>query len=391
MNYTIPDYYKKFHCIAGDCPDTCCAGWAIMIDDGSLKRYRELAGPLGNRLRNSIDWKESSFQQYDHRCAFLNEENLCDLYAEGGAGMLCRTCRNYPRHIEEFEGIREISLSLSCMEAAKLILGCEEPVRFLTMGKGGEEEYPDFDFFLYTKLADARDVMMRILQNREVPMRIRMSMVLALGHDLQRRIRVGELYQIDELLARYERPGAAKRFEEEMAKYEITGQERFGLMEEMFGLFEKLEVLKDDFPDYIKHMKEVLFAGGSNAYCWNYQEFEQQAGAESLFKETWERYGEQLMVYFVFTYFCGAVYDEQAYGKVKLAVISTLLIQEMCRAVWQEKARKGQEGEFSFDDLIDIAHRYSREAEHSDHNLNVLEQLWKKEECYRLEKLLSVI
>ena len=29
---------------------------------------------------------------------------------------------------------------------------------------------------------------------------------------------------------------------------------------------------------------------------------------------------EQLMVYFVFTYFCGAVYDEQAYGKLKFAV-----------------------------------------------------------------------
>lgn len=26
MQYIIPHYYKKFVCIGGDCPDTCCAG-----------------------------------------------------------------------------------------------------------------------------------------------------------------------------------------------------------------------------------------------------------------------------------------------------------------------------------------------------------------------------
>lgn len=218
-----------------------------------------------------------------------------------------------------------------------------------------------------------------------------MSMVLSLGHDLQRRIRGGKWYQIDGLLARYEKPGAEVRFEAKLAGYKITGRERFGLMEEMFGLFEQLEVLKNDFPDYVKHMREILFDGGMDAYHDHDQEFERQAGAESPFRETWERYGEQLMVYFIFTYFCGAVYDEQAYGKVKLAVVSTLLIQEMCRAVWQEKVRQGQKEGVSFDDLVDIAHRYSREAEHSDYNLSVLEQIGKREECYRLENLLRVI
>ena len=32
MLYTYPHYYKKFQCIASDCEDTCCAGWAITID-----------------------------------------------------------------------------------------------------------------------------------------------------------------------------------------------------------------------------------------------------------------------------------------------------------------------------------------------------------------------
>ena len=41
MQITFPSYYKKFSCIADACPDTCCAGWQIMIDD---KIFRDLSG-----------------------------------------------------------------------------------------------------------------------------------------------------------------------------------------------------------------------------------------------------------------------------------------------------------------------------------------------------------
>ena len=108
MEYIYPDYYKKFQCIAERCEDTCCAGWGIVIDDKSLKKYKEYKGGFGNRLHNSIDWKEKSFEQTDKRCAFLNESNLCDIYSEAGENMLCMTCRRYPRHYEEYENLREV-------------------------------------------------------------------------------------------------------------------------------------------------------------------------------------------------------------------------------------------------------------------------------------------
>ena len=128
MEFTFPNYYKEFSCIAGSCPDTCCAGWQIVIDNKTLKKYQHFKGPFHNRLHNDIDWKEHVFRQYNRRCAFLNEENLCDIYTEAGPKMLCDTCRNYPRHIEEFEGLREISLSLSCPEAARILLSQKEKV-----------------------------------------------------------------------------------------------------------------------------------------------------------------------------------------------------------------------------------------------------------------------
>ena len=44
MRYLKPHFYDKFVCTAGDCPDTCCAGWQIMIDDASLEKYKNVQG-----------------------------------------------------------------------------------------------------------------------------------------------------------------------------------------------------------------------------------------------------------------------------------------------------------------------------------------------------------
>lgn len=396
MLYTIPHYYKKFQCIAGECPDTCCAGWQIVIDDRTREKYRRAEGAFGNRLHNSIDWKESCFQQYEGRCAFLNDENLCDIYQEAGKEMLCRTCRNYPRHIEEFEGSREISLSLSCPEAARLILSCREPVQFLTAEKEGEEEYEDFDFFLYTKLTDARDLMIRLLQDRREPVSLRIAMVLSLGHDLQRRIRSGQLFLVDQLLERYGKEGAFRRMEERIKPYRVDKKSRSRLVRELFEIFGELELLKADWPQYVKRAKQGLaqeeeqFAAGEEAA-------QVTAGEESAAewkKETqdetsWEIWMEQLMVYFVFTYFCGAVYDENAYGKIKLAVVSTLLICEITRGIFADPSERSGKDLFSI--LTESAWKYSKEIEHSDVNLGRLERLFREKSCCGLENLLRVV
>ena len=121
MDYLFPDYYRKFHCAGGGCPLTCCGGWQSCIDPASLDRYRKTKGPLGARLQNEIDWREGCFRQYGGKCALLSEEGLCDLYSEGGGRKaFCTACRDFPRHLEEFKGVREVSLSLSCQEAESI-------------------------------------------------------------------------------------------------------------------------------------------------------------------------------------------------------------------------------------------------------------------------------
>ena len=153
MRYTFPDYYREFHCTADRCEDTCCAGWQIVIDPAALKNYREIvrggknrvtgkkaAPDFRKRMGKSINWRAGVFRQNDEkRCAFLGDKNLCDLYAALGEKSLCRTCSRYPRHIEEFENVREVTLSVSCPEAARLLMNKQTPASFYAVEREGEE------------------------------------------------------------------------------------------------------------------------------------------------------------------------------------------------------------------------------------------------------------
>lgn len=381
MLYVYPHYYKKFHCIASGCPDTCCAGWEIMIDRKSLERYKNVSGSLGNRLHNSVDWRRHAFRQYEGRCEFLNEEGLCDLYTELGEDGFCRTCRVYPRHIEEFEGVREVSLCLSCIEAARIILGTKKPVRFLSKETDREEEYEDFDFFLYTKLADARDLIMEILQDRTADDQVRMGLCLSLAHDLQRRIREEKLYETDELLKRYRRPDREEHFAEKMARCGWERESRYETMKALYAVMERMAELKPEWPAERSQMREMLYENGARDYGEERQRFLQsRVGAELPLLR------EQLMVYWVFAYFNGAVYDENPYGKMKLAVACTLLIEDMCQAVWQE-----QGGMLSHEKIVDIAHKFSREVEHADENRGMLEEALMRDARFSLRSLLGAI
>ena len=385
--YRIPHYFNDFRCVAAECEDTCCAGWAIMIDEDTLEKYKNFKGPFGNRLKNSIDWKEGSFLQYNKRCAFLNDDNLCDLHMEAGEHMLCDTCRDYPRHKEEYEGLREGSLSLSCIESAKIILGCTEPVQFIAFEDEEEdEEFEDFDYLLFTKLMDAREKMIQMLQNRGVDIMIRIAMVLELAQKMQDLLEADEMFQMDELLAEFGNMDQMLDFQKDTKEHQIGENEYCSNVRKLFRAFNKLEVLKEDWPEYIKRAEFVLYGNGQRTYEENRQKFHKNMGLKSGSYDTWACWMEQLMVYFVFTYFCGAVYDDNIAGKVQTAVVSTILIQELAIAKWVEQGET-----LDFEGFVDIAHRVSREIEHSDLNLNRMEKLCEKVPVFQTESLKKIL
>ena len=124
MKHVHFDYVNKFSCLAGACPDTCCKDWQIILDADAIARYASLPGELGEQVRAAMltENGETRFREQDGKCVLLREDGLCPLQAAYGADMLCRTCFTHPRFTEEYGQTAELTLSVSCPEAARLLL-----------------------------------------------------------------------------------------------------------------------------------------------------------------------------------------------------------------------------------------------------------------------------
>ena len=345
-----------------------------MIDEESLERYGKEAGEFGRHLRNSIDWEKECFYQNNRRCAFLNEESLCDLYKALGPDALCDTCKSYPRHTEEYEGLRELSLSLSCPEAAKIILSCKEPVRFLEEETDEEDDFEEFDFMMFSQLEDTRDVLFSILQDRSISLTLRMEVCEQLAESYQICMEEQREFDIDNLLReckRYQKEGHLQEFVLKCLAgkgVNAASLHQWERQKEELQILRHLERLRPEWDDVLDGAEKWLYQGSEETYHKICEEFHKAYGSLGSHKEEWENLGEQLLMFFVYTYFCGAVYDDMVCSKLELALFSVRWIQEFLIVRWMENGKK-----LSMQDVEELSWRYAREIEHSDDNLNALE------------------
>lgn len=368
MIYTRPDYFNEFKCIADKCPDTCCAGWQIVIDDASLEKYKKLKGDYIWKVMSCVDWEEGCFRQdNEKRCAFLNPDNLCDLYKNAGEDSLCKTCRDYPRHTEEFEGVREVTLSVSCPVVARLLMERMTPVNFVTVEHPEEEEtleFGDFDPFLYSIIGDGRNAMVEILQDRSLPMKERAVLVLGMAHDMQRRINHRELFECDQVIEKYKKSKSQEYVREYLKNKEMVEEE--DLTRVMFPLIYDLELLREEWDALLHKSQDMLFFSMKEGFGQLKTEFD-------LWKSEnpdVEIHLEQIMVYFLYTYFPGSVYDGQLFAKAQMAVYCTWMIELLWMARWLMNGKK-----INLDEMTELLYRFSREIEHSDENLEALDNM----------------
>ena len=338
MQYIKQYDFDNFKCIADKCPNSCCEGWQIVIDEESLDRYLKAEGPMGDRLRRSIDFGESSFKQNGRRCAMLNENGLCDLQSDSGEAALCYTCHTYPRHVEEYEDIRELSLSLSCPEVARMTIERKKPLTFIESEVDEEDDFEDFDYLLFTKLVDAREILYEIAGDREANISNRMGAILELAREMQECIVEDRLFDLDEVLEAWSK-NRKDRIENEPFKAET------------FSILYKLERLDESFTELLSEADIILKEKDKklDSLVTNLNEDEAMAA-------------EQILMSLLYTYFCGAVYDDEIYSKAALCVYSTSWILAIYKLL---------QSKYSLDEIL---YRYAREVEHSDLNLDMLEE-----------------
>lgn len=345
------NFYDNFKCSADKCPCTCCSGWQIMIDEQSLDRYESAEGELGDRLNASIDWLEGAFMQKENRdCAFLNPNGLCDLISAAGEDILCDTCRLYPRHVEEYEDLREWSLSLSCPVAADMLCKMDTYMDFDVTDDDEEDpledEFEDFDFILFSKLQDARDVFFDIIKNDSVSFDDAVSRILELARQLQESYDSGDYFTMDDILENYR---------ENPDSLQITDSvSPISFIKENMDVMDSLEILSDDWSDYLD-----LLSALNDSFTFG-DRFIENVSPESLLLVR-----KNMLISLLYTYFLGSIYTGMIYGVTKMCIFSCLFtdILSQCKSASLKR-------NLTLSEYCEVLYKYSRETEHSDLNIN---------------------
>lgn len=355
MQYRYPDYYGQFRCIGGQCPQTCCTGWKITIDDRTLCKYKKASRCayfpeiFRKKLSEQIDIKEKLFLSGGGQCPFLDREGLCEIYKELGPDGLCTTCRKYPRHMEDYGQLREVMLSMSCPEAARLILSRKEKDIFRIRLTGKKVRQP-VDSRKLKRLLSYRSRLIKIMQQRDVPIELRLGKILELSKHMQQH------FEMEEEGCEQSKGGALKHIA-------LTETGRATLCRQYVEMTEALEQIAGDWDKEAAGVSEVL----KKAACR-----EDFAAVRTLFKKVcgdFEAAWEHLIVYSLFSNFLAAVYDGDIQTKVKLTAYMYLVVREMLFA--RSISNKG----LSLKDIVEISSSFARLTEHSDTNIEALEAM----------------
>ncbi len=332
--------YNSFLCAADNCEATCCTGWQIEIDDTTLNRYKAMG------FDKEVDYEQSTFLWNEEGyCHFLRDDGLCKLVLSGGEENLCYTCHMYPRHIEEFEGVREYSLSMSCPTVAEQILKQTEIQYFdeTEDDEVDELEYDPAEQQMYDLLFALRLRIFAVLSQKNLPLTDRCGFFLSMIYSFQEEIDFADEeypFDMDEFLAEYDERISAGEYENFAFSEEATKQ--------YFETLEQWEYLDKSWGEEIEKLKAVLFNSDARQLS---QEFNSKFNFGAKL--------EQIIWYFIYTYFCGSIYDEYYFAQAQLAVARWLL--------------NGKE--ITEEEICKIAYEYSRELEHSDENILLMEKL----------------
>ena len=374
MRVIVPDYYKNFKCIASECTDTCCAGWEVDVDEKAQEYYVTVSGEFGKRLKDNtiIDEDGIRFTLTDKkRCCFLNDCNLCDLYTALGEEHLCETCTDFPRFSEVFGDLKEKGISLSCPTAAGLILDHEDKLTFEESEEDEMIALNDIDYDLYMQLMAARRQALDMAQNRDRDILWRVLSVLLFANDIQKYIFKGKYKKIAKVREKYLEEKYIDKMILKNGKKALKHVNGADNIDRLLSVFEKFEVVNAVWPQKLSEAK------GANENCAN-----NDAEYAAYFKSREISY-EQLLVYFIYRYFMKAVYDLDLIAKVKLGVVSIIVIRSVEKAAWL------REKELSLEELIDIAHLYSKEVEHSDENMDGISDLCHEDLSFHMEALIA--
>lgn len=455
MKVRVPNYFNEFKCIASECEDTCCAGWEIVIDDETNKRYEKVEGEFGDILRSKIVKSdgENIFLLNNGNCSFLNEKKMCEIYINLGEDHLCYTCQQFPRYTEEFLDLKEVGLSLSCPEAARIILRRAENTTFnlseedkcesktqkevkddlslsceninpsnCTLGEcsnskdnenresfnlsesenresfnlknsedmegnnsevdsfAEEEDYLDegIDEEVLLEFLECRNIVFNIIERNDLDLGTKAALALEFVKEVQNKIDLGDMDEIPELMEEYRDENFINTLIKELESFKGKESIKHKNLCEYLKVYKSIKHINSNDPLGLEKALKC-FEGNEEFYLRKHKEFNE------YYKENLYKF-KNILVYFIFRYFMKAIFDYDASAKIKLAIISTLMIKELAVVRFIEN-----NNEFKEEDMVEVSRMYSKDIEHSDENIENLQEIFETEEIFQVDEILPML
>ncbi|HAT4313881.1 TPA: flagellar protein FliB [Clostridium perfringens] len=455
MKVRVPNYFNEFKCIASECEDTCCAGWEIVIDDETHKRYENVEGEFGEILRSKIVKSdgENIFLLNNGNCSFLNEKKMCEIYINLGENHLCYTCQQFPRYTEEFLDLKEVGLSLSCPEAARIILRKAENTTFnlseedkcesktqkeleydlslsceninssnCTLGEcsnskdnenresfnlsesenrqcldlknsedieGNNSEVDSFtedeDYFdegideeVLSEFLECRNIVFNIMERNDLDLGTKAALALEFVKEVQNKIDLGDMDEITELMEEYRDENFINTLIEELEGFKGKESIKHKNLCEYLKIYKSIKHINSNDPLGLEKALKY-FEGNEEFYLRKHKEFNE------YYKENLYKF-KNILVYFIFRYFMKAIFDYDVSAKIKLAIISTLMTKELAVVRFIDN-----NNEFTEEDMVEVSRIYSKDIEHSDENIENLQEIFETEEIFEVDEILPML
>lgn len=337
MKNIYSDCFGKFKCIADKCPDSCCAGWDVVVDDETYELYKELDGSLGEKIREAMTVDRDGdriFVLKNGRCPFFNRDNLCDIIIEKGDNCLCRTCREFPRIRQDYTAFCEHMLSFACPEAAGLMLESENNYEKFGRyelcfdGYGYNAEFMEF-------LLDVRSKSVEILRDKSLSFSSRLKKCLEFNKEVQNKI--DSFYEDDTA-------------GEKLPENDICRDVAY-----IIEFFKSLDIMTDK---WAKMLQNVNLRG------------------EKPKIDRFGEYFEKIALYYVYRYYLNAIDSQNVLNTIKKIACACIVISCVC----EDKS-----------DFVQVACLYSKEVEHSYENEEALESEFYENKAFSVKNLLKLI
>lgn len=387
MEYVQPEFYDRFKCIGGVCEDSCCIGWEVEVDDDTYDYYASVRGPFGERLKsNMADGEEKSFViKKNGRCPFLNKENLCDIFTELGEENLCSVCTDFPRIYAQIGEYKQVAVSISCMEAGRLLFAIKEPLTFVAKKDdiAPDEDISVNDKHRFSLLRNTRNIAIALMQTRDVndkyiSWRKRACCIIEYVENVQKLWNCGKEDETKDICKKDDIKQYLTNWMSESVHSESCNSiDYHNYCMEMLGILDGLLPINEKWKKEYKSAMKIMKRHFS---IKDWKQFQKDVNGNS---EVWF---EHLMVYFIYKYHILALYDNNILTKIKFAVASCIIIECLDYSRWKSNGRN-----YSFEDRVDVAHLYSREVEHSEDNLENLTEEIMFDEVFEVDNLKKIL